>query len=152
MASVYCVCVCVPVCVCAHVCACARACAHVCACVYVCVCVHACVCVPVCVCGAWWSMRSPHSGCTEFMYSKVTPRICLHSGDLGPIPGLGRSPEGGHGNPLQYSWLENPMGTGAWRGVVLGVIKSQTCLKQLGTARSTKVIHLNTLDIPAVIS
>ena len=32
------------------------------------------------------------------------------AGDLGSIPGLGRSPGGGHGNPLQYSWLENPHG------------------------------------------
>ena len=38
-------------------------------------------------------------------------------GDLGSIPGLGRSPEGGHGNPLQYSCLENPMDRGAWHGV-----------------------------------
>ena len=34
--------------------------------------------------------------------------------DVGPIPGLGRSPGGGHGNPLQYSCLENPMDWGAW--------------------------------------
>ena len=36
-------------------------------------------------------------------------------GDLGLIPGLGRSPGGGHGNPLQYSCLENPMDRGAWQ-------------------------------------
>ena len=34
--------------------------------------------------------------------------------DLGSIPGLGRSPGEGNGNPLQYSWLENPMDGGAW--------------------------------------
>ena len=34
---------------------------------------------------------------------------------LGSVPGLGRSPEGRHGNPLQYSCLENPMDRGAWR-------------------------------------
>ena len=33
-----------------------------------------------------------------------------NTGDLGSIPGLGRSPKGGHGNPLQYSYLENPYG------------------------------------------
>ena len=38
------------------------------------------------------------------------------AGDLGSIPGSGRSPRGGHGNPLQYSCLENPMNRGAWRG------------------------------------
>ena len=37
------------------------------------------------------------------------------AGDLGSIPGLGRSPGGGHGTPLQYSRLENPMDRGAWR-------------------------------------
>ena len=37
------------------------------------------------------------------------------AGDTGLMPGLGRSPGGGHGNPLQYSCLENPMDRGAWR-------------------------------------
>ena len=41
--------------------------------------------------------------------------------DAGSIPGLGRSPGAGHGNPLQYSCLENPMGRGAWRAAVHGV-------------------------------
>ena len=51
--------------------------------------------------------------------------------DLGSIPGLGRSPGGGHGNPLQYSCLENPMDRGAWRATVHGVAKSWTRLKGL---------------------
>ena len=49
-------------------------------------------------------------------------------------PGLGRSPGGGHGNPLQYSCLENPMDRGAWRvtwGRVHGVTKGQTQLNRL---------------------
>ena len=46
--------------------------------------------------------------------------------DTGLMPGLGRSPGGGHGNPLQYSCLENPMDRGAWRATVHGVAKSQT--------------------------
>ena len=45
--------------------------------------------------------------------------------DVGLIPGLGRSPGGGHGNPLQYSCLENPMDREAWQATVLGVTKSQ---------------------------
>ena len=49
--------------------------------------------------------------------------------DLGSIPGLGRSPGGGHGNPLQYSCLENPMDRGAWWAMVHGVTKSRTRLK-----------------------
>ena len=42
-------------------------------------------------------------------------------GDVSVIPGLGRSPGGGHGNPLQYSCLENPMDRGAWRVTVMGL-------------------------------
>ena len=48
--------------------------------------------------------------------------------DLSSIPGSGRSPGGGHGNPLQYSCLENPMDGGAWWATVPGVAKSQTQL------------------------
>ena len=49
--------------------------------------------------------------------------------DTGSVPGSGRSPGGGHGNPLQYSCLENPMDRGAWSATVHGVSKSQTRLK-----------------------
>ena len=49
-----------------------------------------------------------------------------NAGDLGSIPGLGRSPGEGNGNPLQYSCLENPMDGGAWWTTVHGVAKSQT--------------------------
>ena len=54
-------------------------------------------------------------------------------GDAGLIPGLGRFPGGGHGYPLQYSCMENPMDRGAWRAIVHGVSKSQTRLKWLST-------------------
>ena len=47
-------------------------------------------------------------------------------GDLSLIPGLGRSPGEGNGNPLQYSCLENPTDGGAWRTIAHGVTKSQT--------------------------
>ena len=49
--------------------------------------------------------------------------------DLGSIPGLGGSPGGGLGNPLQYSCLESLMGRGAWPATVHGIAKSQTQLK-----------------------
>ena len=45
--------------------------------------------------------------------------------DKGSIPGSGRSPGGGHGNPLQYSWLGNAMDRGDWQATVHGVAKSQ---------------------------
>ena len=44
--------------------------------------------------------------------------------DTGSIPGSGKSPGGGHGNPLQYPWLENPMDRRAWRYTVHRVAKS----------------------------
>ena len=50
--------------------------------------------------------------------------------DLGSVLGLGRSPGGGHGNPLQYPCLVNPVDRGAWWAPVHGVAKSQTPLKQ----------------------
>ena len=50
--------------------------------------------------------------------------------DASSIPGLERSPGEDHGNPLQYSCLENPMNRGAWQAAVLGVAESQTRLKR----------------------
>ena len=50
--------------------------------------------------------------------------------DADSIPGLGRTPGGGHGNPLQYSCLENPMDRGFWQATVHRVAKSWTRLKQ----------------------
>ena len=49
-----------------------------------------------------------------------------NAGDLGLMPGLGRSPGGGHGHPFQYSCLENPMDRRTWWATVHGVAKSQT--------------------------
>ena len=48
------------------------------------------------------------------------------AGDAGLIPGTGRSPGGGHGNPLQYSCLENPRDRAAWQATVHGVAESDT--------------------------
>ena len=48
--------------------------------------------------------------------------------DLGSITGLGRSPGGGQGNALQYSFLENPHGQGTWQATVHGISKNQTRL------------------------
>ena len=54
-----------------------------------------------------------------------------HVGDLGLIPGSGRSPGEGNGNPLQYSCLENPMDGGVWWATVHGVAKSRKRLSDL---------------------
>ena len=59
-------------------------------------------------------------------------------------PGLGRSPGGGNGNPLQYSYWENSMDRGAWWSKIHGVAKSQTQLKQLSIYLCKQVrINLN---------
>ena len=59
--------------------------------------------------------------------SEVKASAC-NAGDLGSIPGLGRSPGEGNGKPLQYSCLENPMDRGAWWAVLHRGAKSQTQL------------------------
>ena len=55
----------------------------------------------------------------------------FNAGDLGSVPGWGRSPGEGNGNPLQYSCLENPTDGGAWQATVHGVAKSWTQLTSL---------------------
>ena len=61
-------------------------------------------------------------------YSVVAVCGLLIAGDMVSIPGLGRFPGEGNGNPLQYSYLGNPMDRGAWQATVCGVAKSQTQL------------------------
>ena len=70
--------------------------------------------------------------CSHSQASQVALVVKNNAGDIrdvGSILGLGRSPGGGHGNPLQYSCLENPMDRGAWRATVHQVAKGQTGLK-----------------------
>ena len=64
-----------------------------------------------------------------FLGGSVVKNLPANAGDgrdSSSIPGSGRSPGIGNGNPLQYSFLENPMGRGAWWAAVHGVSKSQT--------------------------
>ena len=64
------------------------------------------------------------------LFSNVDGKVSAYNaGDLGSIPGSGRSPGEGNSNPLQYSCLENPMDGGAWWAPVHGVSKSQTRLR-----------------------
>ena len=53
----------------------------------------------------------------------VVKNLPANAGDAGSVPGSGRLPGGGNGNPLQYSCLKNPMDRGAWRATVSGVAK-----------------------------
>ena len=64
---------------------------------------------------------------------KNPPASAGDARDVGSIPGSGRSPGGGHCNPLQYSCLENPMDRGVWWAIIHGVTKSWTQLKRLST-------------------
>ena len=73
----------------------------------------------------------------------VVKNLPANAGDIcGSIPGSGRSPGEGHGNPLQDSWLENLMDRGAWWATVLRVAKRQTRLKQLSTHANTRKRYL----------
>ena len=76
---------------------------------------------------------------------KNPPAIAGDIRDAGSIPGLGRFPGEGHGNLLQYSCLENPMGRGAWWATVPGVAKSRTRLSDLAST------HVPTHTQPASI-
>ena len=60
-----------------------------------------------------------------FWYGKNPPANVGDIKDAGSIPGSGRSPGGGHGNPLQYSCLENPMDRRGWQATVPSVAKSR---------------------------
>ena len=90
--------------------------------IYVCACMHVfvdvCVCVDVDVCASQVALmvNNPPANAGDIR-------------DAGLIPGLGRSPGEWHGNPLQYSCLENPMDKRGWWSTVQGVSKSQTQLK-----------------------
>ena len=57
--------------------------------------------------------------------AQTVKNLPTNAGDPGSIPGLGRSPEGGHGSPLQYSRLENPWDRGAWWATVHVVAQSR---------------------------
>ena len=65
-----------------------------------------------------------HSLFVEFLGGSEVKASAYNAGDLGSIPGSGRSPGEGDGNPLQYSCLENSMDRGAWRAMVHGVAKA----------------------------
>ena len=62
------------------------------------------------------------------LVAQTVKASAYNAGDPGSIPGWGRSPGEGNGNPLQYSCLENPMDGGAWEATVHGVTKSRTRL------------------------
>ena len=84
--------------------------------------------------GEWkWKAWKQLRGASQVvLVVKILPASAGDAGDMGSVPGWGRS-GGGHGNPLWYSCLGNPMDRGAWRATVHRVTKSQARLKQLST-------------------
>ena len=89
--------------------------------------------------------------------SEVNASAC-NAEDLGSIPGLGRSPGEGNGNPLQYSCLENPMGGGARWATVHGVAKTRIqqaspvgSLKKQENSRKTSISALLTMPKPLTV-
>ena len=74
--------------------------------------------------------------CVGFPGGSVVTNLPANAGDVSSIPGLGRSPGEGNGNPLQYSCLGNPMDRRAWWATVHGVTKSQI---QLSNSTTTTV-------------
>ena len=73
------------------------------------------------------AMKSTKNG-RAFLVAQSVKDPPASAGDTGSIPGSGRSLGGGHGHPLHYSCLENPVDRGAWRATVHGITKSWTQL------------------------
>ena len=85
--------------------------------------------------GSSWPRNQTHVCCSSCAgrqrwdwWINNSPFKAENAGDVGLVPGLGRSPGKGNGNPLQCSCLRNPMDRGAWRATVCGVAKSWTRL------------------------
>ena len=78
-----------------------------------------------------------------------------NAGDVGSVPGSGRSPGGGRGNPLQYSCQDNPTDRGAWRAAVHGVAKSWTQLSVRARAHThthTSISHIFFIHTLAIVN
>ena len=79
-------------------------------------------------------------GLPWWLSSKELPPVQKPTEDMGLVPGLGSSPRGGHGNPLQYFCLENPMDKGACWATVHRVTNNWTQLKRL-------IMHIQPLTL-----
>ena len=84
----------------------------------------------------WFYVLSMRGASQVALVIKNTP---ANAEDVGSIPGSGRSPGGGHGNPFQYSCLENLMDREAWWVTVHSVAKSRTRLKQMSMYACTQL-------------
>ena len=96
----------------------------------------------------WRRDRLPTPVFLGFPGVSAAKESAYNAGDLGLIPGLGRSPGEGNGNPLQYSCLENLMDRGAWQATVPGVTESRT---QLSNFTSTCFTLHNTAKVQSML-
>ena len=78
----------------------------------------------------------------DFPGGSVVKNLLANARVEGSIPGSGRSPGDGNGNPLQYSCLENPMARGAWRATVHGVTKEPDTTDQLNNGHELRGGHM----------
>ena len=81
-----------------------------------------------------------------FPGGSVVKNPSANEGDMDSFPGLGRSPGGGNGNPLQCSCLENPRDGGAWWAAVYGVAQSWTWLTRFSSSSSSNEFILNLIQ------
>ena len=88
-------------------------------------------------------------GLPRWLSDKESATSAGDTGNAGSIPGLGRSPGGGNGNPLQYSCLGNPMDRGAWRLQFMGLQKVK---QDLVTAHAHIAYYTTIVGIPCPFS
>ena len=98
--------------------------------------------------GQRWSISQVRSLNQNFSGGSDSKVSVYNVGDPGSIPGQGRSPGEGNGNPLQYYCLENPMDRGAWRATVHGVAKKWTRLSNFMIQK--KLNFKSRLDLPYI--
>ena len=84
-------------------------------------------------------IRAQHKSTMGFPGGSVVKNPPANAGDLGLIPGSGRSPGEGNGNPFQYSCLGNPMDRGAWRAMVHGVSKEMDMTERLNNCNKLTI-------------
>ena len=95
--------------------------------------------IPTCHEGDWGSI--PQEGARNFPGGAVVKNLPANAGDMGSVPGSGRSPGEGNGYPLEYSCLRNPVDRGDWRAVVHRVAQSRKRLKRLTTAQQRSFVE-----------
>ena len=95
-----------------------------------------------------FSTTDLHANREEPQYWLSGKETDYQAGDAGWILGLGRSPGGGHGNPLQYSCLENSMDRGGWWATVHGITEESDTTEQLNNNSSISKCSLQTFPHP----